>query len=224
MSMAQPKSMKKKSTKRTMMLKHIIRTSILALSAAAIVTSCDTSPEHPGYIYFPDMTYSQAYETMTPNEILADSQTQQLGVYGAIPRGFQPFHFANTISDYARAATELINPVAATKENIEAGKYFFNIYCAICHGEGGEGNGHIVQLEKFPAPPTYFNDYMLALEDGKMFFSIHYGKGLMGSYASQLTQEERWKVILYINKLQEDYLGADEEEAATDAAATAMIN
>lgn len=210
------------------MLKHIIRTSILALAGAAIITSCNNSPEHPGYIYFPDMTYSQAYETMTPNELLADSQTQQLGVYGAIPRGFQPFHFANTISDYARAASELTNPVAATKENIEEGKYFFNIYCAICHGEGGEGNGHIVQLEKFPAPPTYFNDYMLALEDGKMFFSIHYGKGLMGSYASQLTQEERWKVILYINKLQEDYLGADEEEAVDDPAAidgaTAMIN
>ncbi len=216
------------------MLKHIIRTSFMALVGAAIVTSCDTSPDHPGYIYFPDMTYSQAYETMTPNELLADSQTQQLAVYGAIPRGFQPFHYENNITDYARSAEELTNPIEASEETIEEGKYFYDIYCAICHGEGGEGNGHIVELEKFPAPPSYFNDYMLALEDGKMFFSIHYGKGLMGSYASQLTQEERWKVITYINHLQDEYVGADAEEApadttesteaAAEAEATAMIN
>lgn len=217
-----------------MMLKHIIRTSFMALAGAAIVVSCDTSPDHPGYIYFPDMTYSQAYETMTPNELLADSQTQQLAVYGAIPRGFQPFHYENNITDYARSAEELTNPITASEETIEEGKYFYDIYCAICHGEGGEGNGHIVELEKFPAPPSYFNDYMLALEDGKMFFSIHYGKGLMGSYASQLTQEERWKVITYINHLQDEYVGADAEEApadttesteaAAEAEATAMIN
>lgn len=217
-----------------MMLKHIIRTSFMALAGAAIVASCDTSPDHPGYIYFPDMTYSQAYETMTPNELLADSQTQQLAVYGAIPRGFQPFHYENNITDYARSAEELTNPITASEETIEEGKYFYDIYCAICHGEGGEGNGHIVELEKFPAPPSYFNDYMLALEDGKMFFSIHYGKGLMGSYASQLTQEERWKVITYINHLQDEYVGADAEEApadttesteaAAEAEATAMIN
>lgn len=217
-----------------MMLKHIIRTSILTLAVAAVVTSCDKSPEHPGYIYFPDMTYSQAYETMTPNELLADSQTQQLAVYGAIPRGFQPFHYENNISDYARSAEELTNPLESTEEQATEGKYFYDIYCAICHGEEGEGNGHIVTLEKFPAPPSYFNDYMLSLEDGKMFYSIHYGKGLMGSYASQLTQEERWKVIVYINQLQDEYLGADSTEenagestdttAAVEEAATAMIN
>lgn len=195
---------------------------LVMLSVA--VTACNTDAEHPGYIYFPDMTYSQAYETMTPNPVYGDSVTQQLPVYGAIPRGFQPFHYENTISDYARAATDLTNPMEATEANIAEGKYFFEIYCAICHGEKGEGNGHIVQLEKFPAPPTYFNDYMLNLEDGKMFYSIHFGKGLMGSYASQLTQEERWKVILYINQMQDDFVGANAPAAEAPAAETAMNN
>lgn len=210
-------------------MKYIFLGSLVAILA---LTGCNTSEEHPGYIYFPDMTYSQAYETMTPNPVAADSQTQQLPIAGTIPRGFEPFHYENNISEYARAATELTNPLEATEKNIEEGKYFYDIYCAICHGAKGEGNGHIVQREKFPPPPSYFNDYMLNLEDGKMFYSIHFGKGLMGSYASQLTQKERWKVILYINKMQRDFTGEGDAPADTSAApadtsmagATAMIN
>ena len=108
------------------------------------------------------------------------------------------------ITDYARSGEELKNPLEATKENIAEGQKFYEIYCAICHGKDLDGNGRIVSLEKFPPPPSFFNDYMRNLPDGKKFFSIHYGKGLMGSYASQLTQEERWKVILYIDKMQEE--------------------
>jgi hypothetical protein len=43
---------------------------------------------------------------------------------------------------------------------------------------------------------------MKDLSDGKMFHSITYGRNLMGSHASQLTQEERWTIIHYVNTLQ----------------------
>ena len=189
-----------------------------------LMASCNRSEEHPGYIYFPDMTYSQAYETMAPNPNFEDSTTMQTPVPGTIPRGYTPFHYENNLTDYARAGEELTNPVPKTEEAVAEGKYYFGIYCAICHGAAGEGNGPIVQREKFPPPPTYFNDYMMNLPDGKMFFSIHYGKNLMGSYASQLTQEERWKVIHYINSLQEKQSGGGTEEAAADSTTTAMNN
>lgn len=176
-----------------------------------VLAACNNSKESPGYVYFPDMAYSQAYESFTENPNFRDSITQQAPVPGSIPRGFKPFHYEQTIDDYARSA-ELINPIANTEENITEGKHFYNIYCAICHGEGGEADGTIVKREKFQAPPSYFAEYMMELPDGKMFYSIHFGLRNMGSYASQLSQEERWKVILYINSLQDKNAGIGESD------------
>ena len=55
-------------------------------------------------------------------------------------------------------------------------------------------------------PPSYFIDRILELSEGKMFHSIYYGKNLMGSYAGQLTKEERWKVVSYIKQLQAEHV------------------
>lgn len=209
------------------MMKSMLRKGFGIMAVCLMLAACNTSEEHPGYIYFPDMTYSQAYETMTPNPNFDDSTTMQAPVPGTIPRGYTPFHYENNLTDYARAGEELTNPIPRSEEVLAEGEHYYTIYCAICHGANGEGDGNIVQREKFPPPPTYYNDYMMNLSDGKMFFSIHYGKNLMGSYASQLTQEERWKVVHYINSLQEEQSGgapADTSSAATDTTATAMNN
>jgi hypothetical protein len=42
------------------------------------------------------------------------------------------------------------------------------------------------------------------LPEGKMYHTLTYGKGLMGSHASQLSQKDRWLVIEYIKVLQQD--------------------
>jgi len=74
--------------------------------------------------------------------------------------------------------------------------------CMHCHGEKGEGNGKLIDTGKFPPPPAYNGGALKNLTEGKMFHTITYGKGLMGSHASQLTKEDRWKVIQYIQELQ----------------------
>ena len=90
-----------------------------------------------------------------------------------------------------------------------------------CHGAAGDGKGSLVISSKggdaFPVP-SYYDDAHKDLPDGKMFFSITHGKNLMGPHASQVSQEQRWKLILYVNKLQDDALAA---AAATVAAAPA---
>ncbi len=177
---------------------------VLALFAGA----CNTSPQHPGYIYFPDMTYSQAYETYAENPNTPWHMANLQPPENSIPRGYTPFHYKNTPEDYERAGRELVNPVPRTGAALTRGKKNFEIYCAICHGVTGEGNGPIVESGKFPAvPPSYFKEPLLSLPDGKMFFSIHYGKNMMGSYASQLSQTERWEIIHYIHLMQEKKLG-----------------
>jgi len=203
------------------MFKYLWNANLMKLSLLAIIPgflfACNTSKDHPGYTYFPDMTYSQAYETYSENPNYNNDMTNRRPVEGSIPRGYMPFHYANTPEDYERAGVELVNPIENSAENIAKGKYNFEIYCAICHGKSGEGNGPIVKSEKFPAvPPSYFKEPLISLPDGKMFFSIQYGKNMMGSYASQLSQSERWMIIRYIRFMQEQKLGTDVVNNATN--------
>ena len=93
-------------------------------------------------------------------------------------------------------------PIEATPDNLAEGQRLFNIYCAICHGEDGNADGNIVKSGKFPPPPSYFSNEILALPIGKMFYVVHYGRNLMGSYASQLNQEQIWKVLTYVKSMQ----------------------
>ncbi len=195
--------------------KNLIKVNLIAM-LPLLMAACNTGKDHPGYTYFPDMTYSQAYETYSENPNYNNDMTNRPPVEGTIPRGFMPFHFTNTPEEYERAGLELVNPVANSSENIAKGKYNFEIYCAICHGNSGEGNGPIVVSEKFPAvPPSYFKDPVLSLPDGKMFFSIHFGKNMMGSYATQLNQTERWEIIGYIRFMQEQKSGPVATEKLT---------
>ena len=196
-------------------------------SLLLILIGCDNSEKSPGYDYFPDMAYSRAYEAYGYNSVFEDSLQALYPVKGTVPRGFQPFHYPFTNEGYEAAGNELTNPLQPTMENINEGKYYYDIYCNVCHGPGGEGNGSIVLREKFPPPPSYLIEPLLSLPDGKMYYSIYHGKGLMGSYASQLNAEERWKVILYINSMQakasptED--NATNNETTADTTTTAAV-
>jgi mono/diheme cytochrome c family protein len=74
-------------------------------------------------------------------------------------------------------------------------------YCVHCHGKSGQADGPVASKLISP-PPSYSSPALLALPEGKMFHTITYGKGLMGSHSSQVSKDERWKIIMYIQKLQ----------------------
>ncbi len=73
-------------------------------------------------------------------------------------------------------------------------------YCVHCHGATGGGDGKVGA--KLPGPPPAYNVALKDLPQGKIFHSITYGKGTMGAHQSLLTQEERWKLVYYVQKLQ----------------------
>jgi hypothetical protein len=58
--------------------------------------SCNNKPTSPGYVYFPDMTYSQAYETYSENPNFVNNMTLRNPVEGTIPRGYMPFPYEKT--------------------------------------------------------------------------------------------------------------------------------
>ncbi|MCB0575404.1 MAG: cytochrome c, partial [Saprospiraceae bacterium] len=97
------------------------------------------------------------------------------------------------------------NPFPITKEGLDRAKGLYNIYCGICHGEKGDGQGWLVSMPdtKYPAQPkNLIGDDMIAAGNGRLYFAIMYGKNVMGAYTDKLSFEERWQVIHYIRSLQ----------------------
>lgn len=95
------------------------------------------------------------------------------------------------------------NPIPYSEKVLKEGKDLYGLFCIHCHGEKGDGQGTVVtnSFGKFPPPPAY-NGALKDLPAGTIFYSITYGKGMMGSHASQLNKEERWKVVHYVESLQ----------------------
>ena len=106
----------------------------------------------------------------------------------------------STADDYEA----VLNPIAATAENLELGQALYDIYCSVCHGAEGSGGGSI----EGPFPRGLIN--MLTtqraqdLTDGYIFGMMAVGRGLMPNYR-RITQEERWLIVNYIRQLQELY-------------------
>ena len=106
---------------------------------------------------------------------------------------------------------------------LNEGKALYGIYCIHCHGEKGAGDGSMVVNSngKFPPPPAY-NAGLKDLPEGKIFYSITYGKNAMGQHASLLNKEERWKVVYYVQQLQGKTPGAADTTAAPVVPAEAV--
>lgn len=192
-------------------MKKIFIKTIMCSAAAMLITSCTRNPDSPGVEYMPDMYRSTSYESNSMNMNFADSMTNRMPVSGTISQGAvansaygvnnEPYAYKNDNEGYELAGQNLKSPFAATPEMVDEGKIIYGKYCQHCHGESGAGDGKMVQNEKFPPPPSYSGP-LKNLPEGKMFHTLQYGKGLMGSHASQLSKEERWKVIGYVQTLQ----------------------
>lgn len=92
-------------------------------------------------------------------------------------------------------------PVPVTKELVDRGQERYNIYCIVCHGPVGKGDG-MVSRRGFPQPPTYHDDRLRNAPVGHFFDVITNGWGKMNSYASAVPAGDRWAIIAYIRALQ----------------------
>lgn len=184
-----------------MIAKKIILTLTAGALCSVVFTACMRDKSQPGWEYAPQMYLSVPYNPDQANTNFKDGKTAQTPPEGTIKQGFAPFNYQNTLEDYERAGVELKNPVALTPEHLEEGKKLFLNMCSHCHGNEGRADGAIVAAGKYPVP-MYQSENIKNLPEGKIFFSITYGKNLMGPHASQLSQEERWKIVHFVQTLQ----------------------
>lgn len=166
-------------------------------------TSCGKKDTNsPGFEFMPDMYRSPSVEVYGTSVLDGDTiySTQFLPVKGTIARGYMPYVYPNTGEGYELAGLYLKNPIAWSEKVEKEGEALYGKYCVHCHGSSGAGDGKVGG--KLPGAPPAYNGALKNLPEGKIFHSITYGKGLMGNHASILTQDERWKLVYYVQKLQ----------------------
>jgi len=190
-------------------MKKIINISILFLSVLSLI-SCDDNGR--SYQYMPNMYEPVGYETYGEYDVFEDGQEAKLPAEGSIPRGWSPYDYENTPDGKAKATAELKNPLVISEDNLGAGNRLYTIYCAVCHGDKGDGKGILATREKFLGIPSYA-DAGRNITEGDVYHVQMYGINSMGSYASQTNEEERWQITQHVMNLKAALEGKPQSES-----------
>jgi len=197
------------------------------------------SGDNPGQAYMPDMYYSRAYETYGYNDVEGEFDSLKkrgirytgMPVPGTVARGDMISYHLTADSAGLASSNSLKNPLdsmAATPDKMREAQRLYLIYCGVCHGDKLDGNGPLPSGGAYlPVPANFTLPNIKALSDGHYFHVVTYGIRTMGSYASQLTPEQRWWVIKYIRSKQGGAGGganAADTAAAKSAADTTKNN
>ena len=166
------------------------------------ITSC-FDPSKPNYQYFPNMYESVGYKTYQESDAFPNGIQAQLPVEGSVPRGWQPYEYEDSNEGYESAKLNLKSPLVNNEENLKNGKKMYDIYCSVCHGSKGDGQGILMEREKFLGIPSYADR---DITEGSIYHVLMHGINLMGSHAGQVNDEERWQIAQYVLKLREDLI------------------
>ena len=215
-------------------MKKLIIISIFTAATVGFI-SCSDVRRSPGRVYMPDMAYSRAYETYA----LTEEQKAELAkqgihfsntpVPGTIKRGVDySFRIPKDVvgdSTHYIASKQVKSPIDSLDSGamLESERLYL-INCGICHGTALDGNGPLYKDGAGPfvaKPRALVGDPITEnMPDGQMFYSVTYGKGAMGSYASQLNSTQRWMVIHYIKAKQAEKKGGAKAPATAPADST----
>lgn len=185
-----------------MMHQSVVRT--LCLAALVAVAGCrgmrsEDPPIHPNL----NMDYQEKFQAQEANPFFADNAAMRLPVPGTVARGFLAedpvFYLGRTPSgEYVEEM-----PVPATRELILRGQERYDIFCTVCHGQAGDGQGIIMTGNYGYTPaPSYHQERLRDAADGYIYDVIANGVRNMPGYAQQVPVADRWAIVSYIRALQ----------------------
>lgn len=193
---------------------------IISLGLAA----CGAHGDNPGMEYAPNMYHSVPYDPLKQiTDIrkgrLTSSRTDSIGEYynsnplnpfgmtmrmppenSVIRRSDGELPYRIPKDSIELASRILINPLDSTEEVLAGGQVLYAIYCSPCHGGSGQGDGPVA--EKYLGVPLFNVGRVRDVTEGHIFHVITYGYNRMASYGSQIDMMDRWKIVRYVQQLQ----------------------
>lgn len=178
---------------------------VLLVLFLAVLIGAWAMPRHPtrrNLELMPDMQYSPAYHAYSVNPNFANGQTLRSAPEETIARGEVVLHYSDSKEDAIRAGEELTSPVDhSDPKALAAGQQVYRIFCAMCHGREGHGDGPVTK-RGYPPPPSLLKDKSVTMKDDQLFHIVTYGQAGMAPYASQIAPRDRWLVIAYVRDMQ----------------------
>lgn len=202
-------------TRSILAARRVTRTALAMATVALACSGCqvDREPNYEflpwiNYMFFPTGAESQGkapVNAKTGKPVFANGMVMQKPPVGTVPhvkdREFYPLHFG--ADDAGRKAAEgLKNPFDATAAHLTRGQWGFETFCAPCHNTNGDGAGTVSKKAGWSFPLATKESKVNGFSDGTIFHIVSYGRGAMPAYASQISQEDRWKIILHLRELQ----------------------
>ncbi len=163
--------------------------------------ACNAGPNKTNVELVQDMMDQISVKAQDWDSESKDQSTAMLPPENSVARGKAPYKYT---TDPLGAESHLKNPLAndMSADILKLGKTNYEIYCMVCHGEAGGGDGPVAEKMAL-RPPALVTDKVKGFKDGRIFHIITAGQGVMGSYASQITDKnKRWAIVNYIRTLQ----------------------
>jgi hypothetical protein len=165
------------------------RKSLPMLLAITLLTACRQ-----------DMHDQPRFKPLAESDFFTDLRSARLPVDGTVARG-QLREDAYFYTGKLGANPGDFMPFPINLDALARGRERFNIYCAPCHSQTGDGNGMIVQ-RGFRPPPSFHTDRLRRAPLGYFFDVMTNGFGAMPDYAPQIPPRDRWCIVAYIRALQ----------------------
>jgi mono/diheme cytochrome c family protein len=216
------------------MLRWIIPIAILLATLAAVplalIAKARVSTSTSGKLHgWQDMDNQWRLEAQGESELFADGRAMRPPVPGTVARGeaFLETHFwQGRVADNTGALVwaktfpaeiPTVNgplPFTVDRALLERGKERYEIFCSMCHGYSGQGDGMVhkrvqqrIQANKpgfstWAAPASYHSDALKNQTVGELFNTISNGKANMAGYRAQIPAKDRWAIVAYVRALQ----------------------
>ncbi len=173
---------------------------------------------------FPDMDDQYKLRPQKQSDFFADGMAARKPVTGTIPMGYQLPEKAISQGGKADLRLALADDYFSTgrfgeffgqglptdeltvdEAFLQRGQERYEIYCSICHGATGDGNGVVGKFwmgGMLPPTANLIDGRVAQLPEGQVFHTITHGKGLMGAYGGNIAPDDRWAIVAYVRALQ----------------------
>jgi mono/diheme cytochrome c family protein len=194
---------------------------------AVIARARVSRSEEPRIHIIQDMGTQPKYREQQTSEVFADGRADRQRVSGTVPRGMleDDDHynrgFVRTIDDSGKSSVRFFDDfpaqVKVDRALLERGQQRFNIYCYVCHGYDGAGNGPVNQratelmqeqhqpdeiLANWTPVASLLSDTVRGRPNGHVFNTITNGIRSMPPYGVQIPVADRWAIVAYVRALE----------------------